>query len=159
MTRTHHHRRFHLPKPNAANEGPEGWLQYGRKVQVTRCLTDCPIILQPKQQDGHAHNWLLCFMTIFIVVVTSILRWFVKIEVDESFSLRLVKYYKEAVMVSYHRSLTDSCKNINRIIVFLETSVNSSQKPEGLKKHSRANGKYQVFLSKWSKDTWILLAE
>ena len=57
-------------------------------------------------------------MTIFIVVVTSILRWFVKIEVDESFSLRLVKYYKEAVMVSYHRSLTDSCKNINRIIVF-----------------------------------------
>lgn len=42
----------------------------------------------------------------------------VKIEVDESFSLRLVKYYKEAVMVSYHRSLTDSCKNINRIIVF-----------------------------------------
>ena len=72
MTRTHHHRRFHLPKPNAANEGPEGWLQYGRKVQVTRCLTDCPIILQPKQQDGHAHNWLLCFMTIFIVVVTSL---------------------------------------------------------------------------------------
>ena len=74
MTRTHHHRRFHLPKPNAANEEPEGWLQYGRKVQVTRCLTDCPIILQPKQQDGHAHNWLLCFMTIFIVVVTSIAR-------------------------------------------------------------------------------------
>ena len=87
MTRTHHHRRFHLPKPNAANEGPEGWLQYGRKVQVTRCLTDCPIILQPKQQDGHAHNWLLCFMTIFIVVVTGLRR--------QGNYEDLVKYYAE----------------------------------------------------------------